>query len=393
MTSTAATPRHIHIKHDALPAQRKFWQCAYRFRAFVGGVGSGKTRAGCLELLRMPANSVGMVVAPTYPQLRDSTLAVFLKYYRGFIDKFNSSSMTMTLKNGTTVLWRSADKPDTLRGPNLSWFWIDEGCMCKSLTWDVLIGRLRLSPGRGWITTTPRGYDWVYKLFEKEKRGGYQLINATTYENSFNPPEFVEELKAKYSTEFAKQELLGKFIRMSGSRIKEEWVHVGKLPQGIEFNMGVDPAIGQKAHNDWTAIVVGGKDSSTGIFWVADVHRMRGTMRQIMARMKYMATKWHCQSIAVESVQAQQWLCQELWRDTTLPVRDIHPSKDKLTRFMPLEARYEQGLIYHSESLVPEFTEEVTSFTGNDEEDSHDDFVDAFGYCFLLSDKQSMSVD
>jgi phage terminase large subunit-like protein len=45
----------------------------------VGGVGSGKTMAGCAEVFRPEyANTTGAIVAPTFPMLRDATLRTFL---------------------------------------------------------------------------------------------------------------------------------------------------------------------------------------------------------------------------------------------------------------------------------------------------------------------------
>lgn len=384
--------RRVTLKHDALPAQQKFWSDDSRFRAFIGGIGSGKTRAGCLEILRMPGGSDGMVVAPTYPMLRDSTLAVFLKYYRPFIKSFNVSSMTMELQNDTKILWRTADDADRLRGPNLSWFWMDEGALCSSAVWDVLIGRLRLSPGRGWITTNPRGFDWVYQLFEKDRKPGYSLIHAKTAENTFNPPEYLEALKSKYSSAYAMQELDGLFVDLTGARVKREWVREATPPAGLEAVMGIDPAVGQKDENDFTAAIVGAR-APDGKFWVLDARRMKGSLQQIIDFIGAMAAEWDCQYIAVESVQAQEWLCQELWRTTSLPVREVKPRGDKLARFVPLEARYEQGLIWHRPGLSNEFTDELLSFTGKDGEGKHDDFIDAEVYAFQISSQMNMGVE
>jgi phage terminase large subunit-like protein len=46
-----------------------------------------------------------------------------------------------------------------------------------------------------------------------------------------------------------------------------------------------------------------------------------------------------------------------------------------------VEARYEQGLVYHVSHLAPEYTEELLSFTGTPQ-DRHDDFIDAIGHAF-----------
>jgi hypothetical protein len=57
------------------------------------------------------------------------------------------------------VLFRSADEPDRLRGPNLSGAWRDEASLVSVDAFNTLIGRLRESGEQGWLTATftPRG--------------------------------------------------------------------------------------------------------------------------------------------------------------------------------------------------------------------------------------------
>src|SRR5215472_5176309 len=100
----------ILLKHSTMTVpQSLFWSNDKPFRLFAAGVGAGKTRAGCLEVLRMPAASLGAVVAPTYRMLHDSTLATFLELTRnGAVPRnFNKSDMVAGLVNGTRVLFRS----------------------------------------------------------------------------------------------------------------------------------------------------------------------------------------------------------------------------------------------------------------------------------------------
>src|SRR4051812_14495035 len=110
-----STSRPLTIRHTkATGPQLKFWASRARWRLFVGGVGSGKTRAGCVEILRQPAGSTGMVLAPTYPMLRDATLRTFLDLARGagVLASFNKGEMVARLHGNRTVLFRSADNPD-----------------------------------------------------------------------------------------------------------------------------------------------------------------------------------------------------------------------------------------------------------------------------------------
>src|SRR5690606_37128638 len=102
--------------------------------------------------------------------LRDSTLRTFLEIAReaGVLKHWLKGDATALLFNGTEVLFRSASDPDRLRGPNLGYFWLDEGALAHPLAFQVLIGRLRKAPRRGIVTTTPRGrLNWSHETFSK----------------------------------------------------------------------------------------------------------------------------------------------------------------------------------------------------------------------------------
>jgi len=210
----------IRITHDGTDPQRQFWACKPRFTGFVGGRGSGKSYAGCLKVLQMPPGSIGLVAAPTYPMLRDATLKTFQGICNAstpsIIHSFNKADMEMRLVNGTTILWRSADNPDTLRGPTLDWFWFDEAAMMPKIAWDIAIGTLR-GGGPAWATTTPRGYSWLYDLFLKKASSSYELVRASMRSNQFTTEEFKQSMEELYSGSWAKQELDGEFVEWADS--------------------------------------------------------------------------------------------------------------------------------------------------------------------------------
>ena len=113
------------------------------------------------------------------------------------------------LKGRRRVHFRTALDPEHLRGPNLSWIWLDEAALMKATVWGIALGRLRLAPRRAWLTTTPRGNrNWTHTTFEK---GGetYRTIPASTRDAFWHPPEFVASMVANYSHDFALQELDG----------------------------------------------------------------------------------------------------------------------------------------------------------------------------------------
>lgn len=195
--------------------QHDFVACTDRFTGFIGGIGSGKSYAGAVKAMlycQVPG-TLGLVIAPSYPMLRDATLRTFKQVAEATIAETHASEMRLTLRNGAEVLFRSADQPDRLRGPNISWAWIDEASLCGAETWEITIGRLRADGKAGpcWITTTPKGRNWVY-----QKQAQMTVFHSTTAGNPYLSPEFVESLQAAYTGKFAQQELLGEFVGFDG---------------------------------------------------------------------------------------------------------------------------------------------------------------------------------
>jgi PBSX family phage terminase large subunit len=196
--------------HDV---QADFIECRDRYTAYIGGIGSGKTYAGALKAMsQAKRNTTGLVVAPTYPMLRDATLRTFLDL-AGDAASLNRSEMRVALANGAEILFRSADNPDRLRGPNIHWAWIDEGAMCDALAWDIVIGRLRADGTAGpcWVTSTPRGRNWLYHRLDQ-----MTVFKSRTRDNPYLSPEFIASLTDTYAGLFAAQELDAEFVSFEG---------------------------------------------------------------------------------------------------------------------------------------------------------------------------------
>jgi PBSX family phage terminase large subunit len=196
------------------PVQYDFLTCESRFSAFIGGIGSGKTFSGCVkDLASSKPGTLGLVVAPTYPMLRDATLRTFMDIAGDALQSFNKSDMVAKIRGGGEILFRSADNPDRLRGPNIDWAHMDEGAMCPPGTWEVVIGRLRAHglAGSCWVTGTPNGRNWLYN-----RREQFTMFHARTKDNPYLAAEFIRSLEESYSGEFARQELDGEFISLEG---------------------------------------------------------------------------------------------------------------------------------------------------------------------------------
>jgi hypothetical protein len=212
-------------------------------------VGTGKTYALCQEALKMCCVNqfrTGLIGAPTYPMLRDATLATFLQLCdeRKFPYSLNKSTNTVTMKfGGARILFRSLDAYERLRGTTLAWFGVDELTYVKEEAWLRLEARLRDPEAEhlcGFAVWTPKGFDWVARKFREEPVAGYFLVEAKPFEDKFilqKTPDYYERLKASYDENFYQQEALGKYLNLQAGRVYytfERKEHVGVYP--------VDPA-------------------------------------------------------------------------------------------------------------------------------------------------------
>jgi hypothetical protein len=156
--------------------------------------------------------------------LRDATQAALLEILESNEIPFehNKAENTMALTDtGSTILFRSVDDFERLRGTNLAWFGIDELTYCPEGAWSRLEGRLRDPRATrlcGFAVWTPKGFDWVYRKFISERVEGYDVTIARPFENRFlldKVPDFYQRLEKSYSGDFYQQEVLGEYLNIN----------------------------------------------------------------------------------------------------------------------------------------------------------------------------------
>lgn len=167
-----------------------------------------------------------MLVAASYKNLSDFVLPMITQElwervgmgdgWDRFVKQFNKQNLIAYLTNGSTIYFRSADNPDSLRGPNLGFFGIDEAAKNPWLVWKLMVARLRIAPEKGIITTTPRGRNWVWEEFARKPRKNYTYFVGATDENRHLSKDYIESLKESYNGSFLQQEFYGQFIAHKG---------------------------------------------------------------------------------------------------------------------------------------------------------------------------------
>ena len=226
MARRVGDTKHRVIDYCPLPSQLKFHCSRARFKGFSGPIGSGKSQALCQEAIRLSylnPGRQGLVGAPTYPMLRDATLTSYLEIL-GINDlpyELNKSESVLTMKDtGSRIYFRAVDDFERLRGTNLAWFGLDELTYTAEESWLRLEGRLRdpkASRLCGFAVWTPKGFDWVYRRFIRDRVHGYEVILARAYENRYvldKIPDFFERLKSSYDPKFFEQEVLGEYLNI-----------------------------------------------------------------------------------------------------------------------------------------------------------------------------------
>lgn len=210
--------------HDDKPhhKQQEFHDSKVKFKAFIGGVGSGKTLAGAAEAVREAIDqpgSTGIISAPTYKMLKQATKETFRELLHPYaIARENKQDNIIELVNDSKIWFRSTDDPDKIRGIDASWFWFDEGAHTSGEAWDILIGRLR-EVGynhRGWLTTTPKGFNWVYDKFAQNISESYEWVKVSSEDNPWLDEDYITSMKADYSDRLVDQEIHGGFVGFEG---------------------------------------------------------------------------------------------------------------------------------------------------------------------------------
>lgn len=237
-----------------------------KYRAYVGGFGSGKTFVGCLDLLNFAAEHPKTrqgYFAPTYGDIRDIFYPTIKEAgaLLGFTVDIKTANKEVHLYRGRvyygTIICRSMDKPGSIVGFKVARALVDEiDTMPKdkaTTAWNKIVARLRLVipgvvNGIG-VTTTPEGFLFVYEKFANEPTESYSMVQASSYENEeYLPADYIDSLLETYPAELVDAYVKGQFVNLrsgtvynSYDRIKhrsKEGIKDGELLRiGMDFNV------------------------------------------------------------------------------------------------------------------------------------------------------------
>lgn len=262
-----------------LPKQELFMRLANtpgtpKYIRYCGGIGSGKTLIGCIQMLTWAVMHPGdyLVARQFMPELTITTYKTFKEICPPELiaeDRVADKIIRIKAVNGkiSNVIFRGLDEPDKLRSLNLSGFYIDESSQVSEAAFMLLQGRLRGSGLRkGILTTNSAGHDWQWRWFVKqdmitkdEVKREFVNIYAPSTENVHLPEGYVETMLATWSEERVQREIYANEDQFEGQVYSEfrSDVHVIKpfaIPEGWTRVIGIDHGFRNPSAWIWGAV-------------------------------------------------------------------------------------------------------------------------------------------
>lgn len=205
------------------PRQYDVFADPSRFRVVVAGRRSGKTFGDCVELLTHAAGGQlrrCAYVEPTYKMAKDNAWKQLkLVAPRELLAKVNEQDLTVTLVNGSEIVFLGADNPDRLRGPGLDFLVMDEFAWIHEHAWtEVLRPQLSDRLGRALFNTTPCGFNWAYDLYMRGVSGDrdWRSWQYTTADAGIVPLEEIEAARRDLDPRIFRQEYEASFETLQG---------------------------------------------------------------------------------------------------------------------------------------------------------------------------------
>lgn len=279
------------------PHQARFHSSPATFKLFLGGVGAGKTITGVHETAFAAEDNSdcdGLIVAPTYPMLRDVIIPVWRDWIHPSLYDYKKADQLIIWHTGRNIYLRSATEPDRASGLNIGFGWLDEGSLIfKDRMWRIMQARRRQKARRSRliVTTTPNGMNWVARWFRDNN--GF-VVRCRTKDNKHLPEDFEPGLRASYGDEYAAQFLDAEILELQG----RAWPVIKRMHCGLTLEQMLARCVCFFGAVDWghtnpAALLIGGLDVD-GRWFLVDEWYKRGQNREDIASVAAkMSTKWN----------------------------------------------------------------------------------------------------
>lgn len=251
--------------------QTKVWDDPTRYIVINCGRRAGKSFLVAPRMLQYATEhpkSVIWYVAPNYKQAESIMWSMLREVVPTHaIAKKNETKLSITLTNGSQILLKGAEDPDSLRGNRIDFCVFDE---CAFITkwddvWKVIRPTLVDSKANVWFISTPNGFNHFKDMAERTDPD-WKYYHYTSYDNPYIDPKELDAARLEMNEDSFEQEFMGEFRKMQGLIYKSfnRDTHLVDLPsnlsqfthfRSLDFGFGHNAALGYFAvSSDSTAI-------------------------------------------------------------------------------------------------------------------------------------------
>lgn len=276
------------------PEQFRAFNFDTQYAAVIAGVQSGKTFLGAFWAAKQIEENKGngLIGAPTYKHLQQSTLDKFFREFPSYRTFYKEQKGQIEFPDGRKIFIRSFDNPFSSEGMTIDWAWLDEAGLMPYHAIIVVRSRLSTTQGKCLITTTPYNMGWLYRDFYlpwKEKRDvDLSVFTWPSIANPYFPPDFFQKEKVRLREEEFNRRYMGQFTRMEGLVYAlREWHLVDQVEAAADITIG---GIDWGFNNPAALMVLKLID---GVFYIVDEwYETLKTTPQIIEAAMHLQNKW-----------------------------------------------------------------------------------------------------
>lgn len=129
----------------------------------------------------------------------------------------NKSEKIITLINGSRIYFRSAEKPETIRGLSIDYCFIDEAQDVSDDAFNKsILPTLSAKGKKCLIAGTPKSKNWFYLYFQRGNNKNYNSYTAPSTISPYISEEFIKEQKESLPPSIFNQEFLAQWQEGDG---------------------------------------------------------------------------------------------------------------------------------------------------------------------------------
>lgn len=251
--------------------QTTVWDDPTRYVVINCGRRAGKSFLVAPRMLQFATEnpkSVIWYVAPNYKQAKQIMWSMLREVLPPqAVEKKNETELTVTLKNGSQIVLKGAEDPDSLRGVRIDFCVFDECAFIDKWedVWKVIRPTLVDSKADVWFISTPNGFNHFKDMAERVDPD-WKYYHFTSYDNPYIDAEEIDKARMEMDDDSFQQEFMGEFRKMAGliyTNFNRD-THMVDVPanlaqythfRSLDFGFGHNAALGYFAVNtDGTAI-------------------------------------------------------------------------------------------------------------------------------------------